>query len=98
MGRVIFTFCMSTSSITEDIRFNIGVNRTAIVLITAGNIIFINKIMRNGIDFLSRILFGRERKWGQCNARSEQQFTVGTKYKKSPHYNEPSHKKQQSKS
>ena len=61
---------LSTSSITEDINFNIRLNRTAIVLITAGHIIFINKIMQNSIDFLSHTLFRREHKRGQCNAGS----------------------------
>ena len=65
----------------EDIHFNIGLNKTTIILITTRNIVFINKITRNGIHFLSHILFGREHKWGQCT-----QFTVGPKYNEQPHY------------
>ena len=65
IGRVISTFSMSTSSITEDIHFNIGLNKTIIVLITARNIVFINNIIPNSVDFLSYILFGTEHTWGQ---------------------------------
>ena len=71
IGRVIFAFSMSASSITEDINFNIRPNRTALVLITTGHIVFINKIMQNSNDFLSHlVLFGRKHKWGECNAGS----------------------------
>ena len=55
-------------NIGEDIHFNIKLNRNALVLITAGTIIFVNKIMQNSIDFPSHTLFGREYNWGQCNA------------------------------
>ena len=63
-------FSNGLSSITEDIKFNIRLNGTAIVLITAGHTVFISKIAQTSIDFLSHILFGREHKWGQCNAGS----------------------------
>ena len=58
---------MSTSSITEDIHFNIGLNRTALVIITAGNIVFINKIIQNSVDSLGHILFRSEHRWEDPN-------------------------------
>ena len=47
--------------------FNIGLNRTALVIITAGNIVFINKIMQNSIESLGHILFRSAHKWEDPN-------------------------------
>ena len=46
---------------------NIGLNRSALVIITAGNIVFINKIMQNSIDSLGHILFRSEHRWEDPN-------------------------------
>ena len=96
-GRVIITFSVTTGSIPQDIHFNIGVNRTAVIIITARNIVFIDKIMQNSIDSLSHLLFGRGLRWGHRNTRFLLQFTVGPKYNEPPHY-EPRDKKHHRKS
>ena len=55
IGRAIFTFSVSRSCTTEDIHFNTRRNKIARVLITVGNIVFINKMMQNSIHLLSHI-------------------------------------------
>ena len=99
IGGVIFTFSMSTNNITEDSHLNVRLHRTAIILTTARNIVFINKVVQNNIDFLSHILFGREHTWVQDNECSCRTQIKGTPPPPPPHthYNHLSRKKHEAK-